>query len=70
MIVFLSPAAAYRPKRLLVYINPFGGKQQGKRIYEQKVAPIFSRASISTDVIGEFSIIPTPAPPPHACINI
>ncbi|KAL2102260.1 hypothetical protein ACEWY4_001428 [Coilia grayii] len=41
----------YRPKRLLVYINPFGGKQQGKRIYEQKVAPIFSRASISTDVI-------------------
>ncbi|KPP68134.1 ceramide kinase-like, partial [Scleropages formosus] len=40
-----------RPKHLLVYINPFGGKQQGKRIYEQKVAPLFSRASISTDVI-------------------
>ncbi|XP_027007256.2 ceramide kinase isoform X1 [Tachysurus fulvidraco] len=40
-----------RPKRLLVYINPYGGKHQGKRIYEQKVAPIFSRASISTDVI-------------------
>ncbi|XP_072529369.1 ceramide kinase isoform X2 [Salminus brasiliensis] len=40
-----------RPKRLLVYINPYGGKQRGKRIYEQKVAPIFSRASISTDVI-------------------
>ncbi|XP_026870380.2 ceramide kinase isoform X2 [Electrophorus electricus] len=40
-----------RPKRLLVYINPYGGKQRGKRIYEQKVAPIFCRASISTDVI-------------------
>ncbi|MCI4389022.1 hypothetical protein PGIGA_G00092850 [Pangasianodon gigas] len=40
-----------RPKRLLVYINPYGGKHRGKRIYEQKVAPIFSRASISTDVI-------------------
>ncbi|KAL7827876.1 hypothetical protein AOLI_G00310280 [Acnodon oligacanthus] len=40
-----------RPKRLLVYINPHGGKQRGKRIYEQKVAPIFSRASITTDVI-------------------
>ncbi|KAL6459897.1 hypothetical protein MHYP_G00316560 [Metynnis hypsauchen] len=40
-----------RPKRLLVYINPHGGKQRGKRIYEQKVAPIFSRASITADVI-------------------
>ncbi|XP_076852119.1 ceramide kinase isoform X2 [Brachyhypopomus gauderio] len=40
-----------RPKRLLVYINPYGGQQRGKRIYEQKVAPIFSRAAISTDVI-------------------
>ncbi|XP_025911356.1 ceramide kinase isoform X7 [Apteryx rowi] len=39
-----------RPKQLLVYINPYGGKRQGKRIYEQKVAPLFSLASISTDV--------------------
>ncbi|KFQ26625.1 Ceramide kinase, partial [Mesitornis unicolor] len=40
-----------RPKHLLVYINPYGGKRQGKRIYEQKVAPLFSLASISTDVV-------------------
>uniref|UniRef100_A0A3P8YNB1 DAGKc domain-containing protein n=1 Tax=Esox lucius TaxID=8010 RepID=A0A3P8YNB1_ESOLU len=40
-----------RPKHLLVYINPYGGKQQGTCIYEQKVAPLFARASISTDVI-------------------
>lgn len=40
-----------RPKRLLVYINPYSGKQRGKWIYEQRVAPLFSRASISTDVI-------------------
>ncbi|XP_073184468.1 ceramide kinase isoform X7 [Lepidochelys kempii] len=42
-----------RPKQLLVYINPYGGKRQGKRIYEQKVAPLFSLASISTDVISD-----------------
>ncbi|KTF74294.1 hypothetical protein cypCar_00027800, partial [Cyprinus carpio] len=42
---------ANRPKYLLVYINPYGGKQRGKQIYDHKVAPIFSRASISTDVI-------------------
>ncbi|KAG7522691.1 ceramide kinase-like [Solea senegalensis] len=40
-----------RPKHLLVYINPYGGKRQGKRIYEQKVAPLFDKAGISTDVI-------------------
>nr|XP_020457180.1 ceramide kinase [Monopterus albus] len=40
-----------RPKSLLVYINPYGGKQRGKRIYEQKVAPLFHRACISADVI-------------------
>uniref|UniRef100_A0A8C8ZDR0 Ceramide kinase n=1 Tax=Prolemur simus TaxID=1328070 RepID=A0A8C8ZDR0_PROSS len=42
-----------RPKHLLVFINPFGGKGKGKRIYEQKVAPLFTLASITTDVIGE-----------------
>lgn len=40
-----------RPKSLLVYINPYGGKQRGKRIFEQKVAPLFRRAGVSTDVI-------------------
>ncbi|XP_041110826.1 ceramide kinase-like isoform X1 [Polyodon spathula] len=40
-----------RPKHLLVYINPYGGKQQGKQIYEHKVAQLFTLASIATDVI-------------------
>ncbi|XP_012511044.1 PREDICTED: ceramide kinase isoform X3 [Propithecus coquereli] len=40
-----------RPKHLLVFINPFGGKGKGKRIYEQKVAPLFTLASITTDII-------------------
>ncbi|XP_078535820.1 ceramide kinase isoform X2 [Lissotriton helveticus] len=40
-----------RPKHLLVYINPFGGKRRGKQIFDKKVAPLFSLAAISTDVI-------------------
>ncbi|XP_069855918.1 ceramide kinase isoform X1 [Dipodomys merriami] len=40
-----------RPKHLLVFINPFGGKGHGKRIYERKVAPLFTLASITTDII-------------------
>ncbi|XP_073475814.1 ceramide kinase isoform X4 [Aquarana catesbeiana] len=42
---------ACRPKHLLVYINPYGGKKKGRQIYEKKVAPLFSLASITTDVI-------------------
>ncbi|XP_077120971.1 ceramide kinase isoform X2 [Ranitomeya variabilis] len=41
----------WRPKHLLVYINPYGGKKKGKQIYDKKVAPLFSLASISTEVI-------------------
>ncbi|XP_007889183.2 ceramide kinase [Callorhinchus milii] len=40
-----------RPKNLLVFINPFGGKQLGKHIYDKKVAPLFQLASITTEVI-------------------
>lgn len=40
-----------RPKHLLVFINPFGGKGRGKRIYERKVEPLFALAAITTDVI-------------------
>nr|KAF6277508.1 ceramide kinase [Pipistrellus kuhlii] len=40
-----------RPKRLLVFINPFGGKGRGLRIYERKVAPLFALAAIATEVV-------------------
>ncbi|MEQ2250093.1 hypothetical protein ILYODFUR_036295, partial [Ilyodon furcidens] len=46
-----SNISAHRPKNLLVYINPYGGKRRGKHIYEQKVAPVFRRAGIFTNVI-------------------
>lgn len=40
-----------RPKRLLVFINPFGGKKKGQKIYHTLVAPLFELAGISSHVI-------------------
>ncbi|CAG01164.1 unnamed protein product, partial [Tetraodon nigroviridis] len=40
-----------RPKSLLVYINPYGGRRRGEHVYQQKVAPLLRRACISADVI-------------------
>uniref|UniRef100_A0A3Q3JXY6 DAGKc domain-containing protein n=1 Tax=Monopterus albus TaxID=43700 RepID=A0A3Q3JXY6_MONAL len=51
LLMLLLLFTASRPQHLLVYINPYSGKRQGKRIYEQKVAPLFAQAGISTDVI-------------------
>lgn len=48
--------SASRPKHLLVYINPYGGKRKGKHIYELKVAPLFAQAGIRTHVIGSFCL--------------
>jgi hypothetical protein len=39
---------------LLVFINPFGGKGRGKRVYDRKVAPLFTLASITTDIVSKY----------------
>jgi hypothetical protein len=41
----------YRPKKLKVFVNPGCGKNKGKQIYENEVAPIFDLAGIETDVV-------------------
>lgn len=40
-----------RPKRLLVFINPFGGKQEAPKIFSTKVSPIFALAGITHQVV-------------------
>lgn len=40
-----------RPHRLLVFINPFGGKKRGKQIFHSLVAPLFELAGISSHVV-------------------
>ena len=45
-----------RPKSLLVFINPFGGKKKARKVYKDKVSPLFKLAGIDTDNIGEYSL--------------
>ncbi|XP_020600434.1 ceramide kinase-like [Orbicella faveolata] len=40
-----------RPKRLLVFINPVGGKKLGRKIYTEQVQPLFELANIKVDII-------------------
>ncbi|XP_056305527.1 ceramide kinase family protein [Danio aesculapii] len=40
-----------RPHRLLVFINPFGGKKRGKQIFHSLVSPLFELAGISSHVV-------------------
>lgn len=50
--VFSLPGPS-RPHRLLVFINPYGGKKKAKQIYHSSVAPLFELAGISSHVVGK-----------------
>jgi hypothetical protein len=39
-----------RPRRLLIFINPFGGKGQAQKIYNNKIAPLFKLAGVNCKV--------------------
>ncbi|XP_017576390.1 ceramide kinase family protein [Pygocentrus nattereri] len=47
----LKTHCSSRPHRLLVFINPYGGKKRGKEIYLSLVAPLFELAGISSHVV-------------------
>ncbi|XP_074593043.1 ceramide kinase [Brevipalpus obovatus] len=40
-----------RPKRLMVFVNPYGGKRRGPKIYSHKVLPLFKIAGCTVDCI-------------------
>ncbi|XP_031550608.1 ceramide kinase-like [Actinia tenebrosa] len=40
-----------RPRRLLIFINPVGGKKLAGKIYKEKVQPLFDLANIKTEII-------------------
>ena len=41
-----------RPKRLLVFVNPFGGNKTARKIFVEEVKPLFDDADVQLDVQG------------------
>ncbi|CAO2194899.1 unnamed protein product [Urochloa humidicola] len=39
-----------RPKRLFVFVNPFGGRKCAKKIYDAEIKPLFEAAGVSITV--------------------
>lgn len=48
---FHFTAQTTRPKRLLLFVNPFGGKKRALQIYDCNVKPIFQIAGIDASVV-------------------
>ena len=40
-----------RPQKLLIFINPYGGKQEGKNIFYKKVAPLLHLSGVKYELI-------------------
>jgi diacylglycerol kinase family enzyme len=40
-----------RPQRLLVFVNPYGGKRQARRIWSKLAEPILTAAGVSCDLV-------------------
>ncbi|XP_028398134.1 ceramide kinase-like [Dendronephthya gigantea] len=40
-----------RPKKLLIFVNPYGGKKQAPKIFRNKVEPLFHLAKIDMEVV-------------------
>jgi len=45
-----------RPKKLLVFVNPFGGKKCAAKIFAEQVKPLFDDAQIQLTIQGYFII--------------
>ncbi|KAH7727698.1 Ceramide kinase [Aphelenchoides avenae] len=41
----------YRPRKLLVFVNPFGGKRKANAIYKNQVEPLFQLANVECQVV-------------------
>lgn len=47
----LQNVSSDRPKKLLIFVNPFGGKRKGPKLFRKKIVPLLKLAGIKYDYI-------------------
>ncbi|XP_015607020.1 ceramide kinase isoform X2 [Cephus cinctus] len=45
------PRLSHRPRRIMVFVNPFGGKKKGLKIWERDVQPLMNIAEVETKLM-------------------
>lgn len=45
------PGLTHRPRKILLFVNPFGGKKKGLKIWEKDVQPLMTIAGIETKML-------------------
>lgn len=48
---YLFAGLAHRPRKILLFVNPFGGKKKGLKIWEKDVQPLMTIAGIDTKML-------------------
>lgn len=51
LLFFIFSAQKGRPRRLLLFVNPFGGKRKGLQIYDNHVKGLFQLAGVDASVV-------------------
>lgn len=51
LIPFFFSALSHRPRKILLFVNPFGGKRKGLHIWEKQVEPLMQLAGLETKVL-------------------
>ncbi|KAG9510112.1 Ceramide kinase, partial [Fragariocoptes setiger] len=47
----IDSVSSNRPRRLLIFVNPFGGKGRALKIYTKRVAPLLRLARVDVDLV-------------------
>lgn len=49
--IIIASGMTYRPRKVMLFVNPIGGKKKGLKIWEKDVQPLMTIAGIETKMV-------------------